>query len=391
MMSAPWQRWLWIGLAVALHLLGLSRGGWRDSAAPSATFAVPQPAPPPAATAAPVCQEEIIDPQFVVPSLHVSSLCELRDGGLAAAWYGGTREGARDVAVYFATRQAGEAGLWSPPRALVTRHTAAQETFRFVKKVGNPLLFAGADGRLCLLYVSIAVGGWSGSSLNFKESFDSGLTWTSSRRLGLSPLFNVSELVKNGPVPLADGGWAVPIYHELCGKFPELLWLRAAPDGLRAGKSHAFGGHTAFQPALVALDARRALLFCRAAGPVRQVFLARTADGGDHWSEPRPLGLPNPDSGLDALRLKDGRLLLAFNDTPTDRHNLRLALSGDEGITWRRAATLADEPGAEFSYPFLLQTRDGLVHVTYTWKRRGIKHVCFNLAWLDEQARRSSP
>jgi predicted neuraminidase len=94
---------------------------------------------------------------------------------------------------------------------------------------------------------------------------------------------------------------------------------------------------------------------------------------------------------LDTVRLSDGRLLLAFNDTTADRENLRLALSCDEGNTWRRARTLAKEPGAEFSYPFLLQTSDGLVHVTYTWKRRNIRHVTFNLNWLDAPAGGKNP
>jgi predicted neuraminidase len=105
----------------------------------------------------------------------------------------------------------------------------------------------------------------------------------------------------------------------------------------------------------------------------------------------RPSDLQHPDSGLDAVRLSDGRLLLAFNDTTTGRDNLRLALSSDEDVTWRRARTLAEEPGAEFSYPFLLQTSDGLVHVSYTWKRRNIRHVTFNLAWLDAQAEGKHP
>ena len=81
--------------------------------------------------------------------------------------------------------------------------------------------------------------------------------------------------------------------------------------------------------------------------------------------------------------------MLAFNDSIAGRSNLRLAVSDDAGRTWKRLATLAEEPGAEFSYPFLLQTRDGKIHLVYTWKRKGIKHVAFNAAWLD--ARQSAP
>src|ERR1019366_4926150 len=160
--------------------------------------------------------------------------------------------------------------------------------------------------------------------------------------------------------------------HEAFGKFPELLWLHPGSVRVEAVKSRAFGGRSAFQPALVALTPQRALLLCRAAGNVPEIYATLTSDAGRHWTAPQLSGLPNPNSGLDALRLGDGRLLLAFNDTVSGRENLRLALSSDQGVTWRRVRMLAEEPGAELSYPFLLQTSDGRVHVTFPWKRRNI-------------------
>ena len=377
--------WLLVLIVLGLHFAPALHDGWRVSAEPHSEFIAPRSDSSRETSTPALCREEFIDPLFTTRSVHVSSLCELPGGRLAAVWYGGTREGARDVAVYFATREPAARSGWSEPRVLVSPASAARETFRFVRKVGNPLLFSGANGDLELLYVSIGIGGWSGSSLNYKRSSDQGQTWSQSQRLGLSPFFNLSELVKNGPSPLAGGGWVVPIYHETIGKFPELLWLRAGSGRAEAVKSRPFGGRDAFQPALAVLDRRRALLLCRAPGKVRRIFAARTEDAGRHWSEPEPTSLPNLDSGLDLLRLNDGALLLAFNDSGKGRENLRLAVSRDDGVTWRRAATLAEEPGAEFSYPFLLQTSDGLVHLTYTWKRRGIKHVTFNLAWLDAQ------
>ena len=83
--------------------------------------------------------------------------------------------------------------------------------------------------------------------------------------------------------------------------------------------------------------------------------------------------------------MRDGRLLIVFNDSVSGRENLRLAISRDEGRTWAGVATLADEPGADFSYPFLMQARSGEVHLVYTWKREAIKHVTFNTAWIDER------
>jgi predicted neuraminidase len=385
-MSTARQCSIWIALALALHLAPALRDGWHSGGAPQVEFAVRDAVLRRTAAEPPMCREEFVSSPIATAFTHVSSLCELGDGRVAAVWCGGSREGAADVAVWFATRGPLESDKWSLPQPIVTRESAAQETFRFVRKIGNSLLIPEKDGRLSLLYVSVGVGGWSGSSLNLKQSLDGGRTWSPSRRLGLSPCFNVSELVKNNAQPLTDGGWAVPIYHETFGKFPELLWLPPRPGRAEPVKSRPFGGRTAFQPALVALDSQHALLLCRAAGSVPEIFITRTKDAGRHWTAPQPSGLPNPDSGLDAVRLSDGRLLLAFNDTTVGRDNLRLALSGDEGVTWHRARTLAEESGAEFSYPFLLQTSDGLVHVSFTWKRQNIRHVTFNRAWLDAQA-----
>ncbi len=377
--------WLLIAAAILLH--GLP---WLRPQPHSARFL---PAAEPSRPAqpgepAPIFAEELINPDSAPRMSHVASLCELPEGRLAAAWYAGSREGARDVAICLATRERGQSS-WTPPRAILTPDQAARELHRRVRKVGNPVIFADAAGKLRLLYVSINVGGWSGSSLNLTTSTDGGLTWTPSQRLTLSPFFNISELVRNRPVPGADGSWAVPIYHECLGKFPELLWLRDTPDGPWATKSRITGGRSFLQPSLAALSTNAALAFLRACGPRQHVSVARTDDAGRTWSAPEFLDLPNPDSGLAALRLADGRLLLAFNDSTRGRENLRLAVSEDKGRTWKRLATLAEEPGAEFSYPFLLQTRDGMVHLAYTWKRKGIKHAAFSTAWID--ARQSLP
>jgi predicted neuraminidase len=246
------------------------------------------------------------------------------------------------------------------------------------------VIFADSTGVLRLLYVTITVGGWSGCSLNLTTSADEGLTWTPSRRLTLSPFFNISELVKSPPVALADGGWAVPIYNEFIGTFPELLWLRNSAGGFHATKSRIAGCWVGFQPALATLSSNAALAFLRDRGPQKKIKVARTADAGRTWTSPAALDLPNADSAISALRLTNGQLLLAFNDSRTGRENLRLAVSVDEGRTWTRVATLAAEAGTSFSYPFMIQVGDGHVHLVYTWKGKAVKHVEFNAAWLDE-------
>ena len=106
-----------------------------------------------------------------------------------------------------------------------------------------------------------------------------------------------------------------------------------------------------------------------------------SSSGGRSWSAAALTSLPNPNAGIEALGLADGRILMVFNpreqgnDWWVGRDRLDLALSGDGGHTRRTVATLEDEPGQEFSYPAAIQTRDGLVHLTYTYKRSHIRHV----------------
>jgi len=390
MKRVPVSGWLAAALAVVLHLAPRGgAGGTPVSKIHPGRWSVPPSAPAPMATPRQVTER--IPPGTGIASVHVASLAEVSPGTIAAAWYGGSREGARDVAIFLSTRTLGSTNGWTLPAVILDQPMAQRELDRFIKKVGNPLIFSTGRGDLELLYVSIAVGGWSGSSLNWKSSADGGRTWTPSRRLVLSPFFNISELVKNQPVPLEGGGWMVPIYHELFGKFTELLWLGVPGAPATAMRSRAFGGRTAFQPAVVPLASEEALLLCRTAGTQTEVFGSRSRDGGLHWTPPIPAGLPNPGSGLDAIRLSDGRILAAINDSRSGRDSLRLVVSPDGGRTWQRGAVVASEPGAEFSYPFLLQTADGSIHLAYTWKREFIQYHEFNAAWLDASIGKEAP
>ncbi|MCF8145060.1 MAG: exo-alpha-sialidase [Deltaproteobacteria bacterium] len=335
-------------------------------------------------SAAPFMIREFISPDSGTGMVHVGSICELPRGGLAAAWYGGTREGARDVAVFLSLKGPEDAS-WSRPKTIMDRASASRDLSRYVKKVGNPLLFSGPGERLWLIYVTIAVGGWSGSSLNVTWSDDNGATWTRSRRLTLSPFFNISELVRNRPLSMSNGGFAVPIYHEFLGYFPEMLWLQPPLKGpeIHFTKSRMTGGQRFIQPSVVALGPFAARAFYRSRAHEKAIGTAATEDAGASWSEPRPLSLPNPDSGLDALLLSDQRILLAFNDSTVNRENLRLAVSDDQGRRWTRIATLDSAPKGEFSYPYMIRTQDGRIHLVYTWNRKRIRHIVLNAAWID--------
>jgi predicted neuraminidase len=329
------------------------------------------------------------------PFAHCPSLVALTDGRLACAWYAGSREGGQDVAIWWAESAAADVAAgrsaWGPPRAVVDRGSAAADLERFVAKVGNSVAFTDGEGRPWIVFVSIAVGGWSGSSLNACCSNDGARTWEPAARLSLSPFLNVSELVRSAPVVLEDGGIGLPVYHECLGKFPEMLWLR--PDGTRlvATKSRMAGGRSLIQPTVVPLDGSRAVALLRNHSRSHRVAMQVTADGGRSWSEPAPTPLPNPDASVAAVRLSDGRLLVAFNDSDKDRDNLRLAVSdavgdGLAGIReWRRIATLESEPGERFAYPYMIQDAAGRVHLAYSWKMRRIRHAVFNESWIAAQ------
>jgi predicted neuraminidase len=107
---------------------------------------------------------------------------------------------------------------------------------------------------------------------------------------------------------------------------------------------------------------------------VGRICLAESADDGRTWTTARQTSLPNPNAGIDAVKLADGRVLLAYNHTPKGRSPLNLAVSADDGDTWQMRRVLESEPG-EYSYPAVIQAGNGEVHVTYTWRRERIKHV----------------
>ena len=202
-----------------------------------------------------------------------------------------------------------------------------------------------------------------------KRSEDSGISWSPATRL---PDGQVGP-IKNKPWLLADG-------RLLCGSSTEdqgsrvhmewtadlgKTWQRTQP--LNDGKTmHAI------QPTILQHGANRLQILCRGRGTGR-IVQAWSDDAGRTWSEMTVAELPNPNSGIDGVTLRDGRHLLVYNHTPRGRSPLNVAISED-GRNWQAAMVLEEAPG-EFSYPAVIQTKDGLVHIAYTWKRQRIKHV----------------
>ena len=203
-----------------LTLLAYAWPAWtRFSTAPmTSTSFSPLTRSEPSTNHTPFMDQDFISPGTGSGMVHVGSICEMPDGALGAVWYGGTREGAKDVAIFFSKKHPfsnkypsskkhpfskKHQGInipWSTPRIIVDRASATRELNRYIRKVGNPILFRGPGKHLWMIYVTITVGGWSGSSLNVKASRDSGLTWTDSRRPHPQPFFQYQR-TGQGPPP----------------------------------------------------------------------------------------------------------------------------------------------------------------------------------------------
>jgi alpha-L-rhamnosidase len=103
------------------------------------------------------------------------------------------------------------------------------------------------------------------------------------------------------------------------------------------------------------------------------IYESWSTNNGYNWSPIAATALPNPNSGIDAVQLKDGRSMLIYNNSPKNRYPINIAVSPD-GHSWKMALVVEATHG-ELSYPAIIQTDDGLVHITYTWKRQRIRHV----------------
>ncbi len=340
---------------------------------PPARFAAPQTVARPTTSAG--LQRELLF--AAAPSAHASSLTELSDGRIAAAWYAGAYEGAEGVRIWFSTKD----GMgWTNPRVIADGVTTIAATRIGARTLGNPIIHFQSR-RLHLWYVSVAFGGWSVSSINHSVSDDLGETWSAPRKLVTSPFFNISTLVRARPVALEGDEIGLPVYHELAAKRAE--WLRLDSEGRVLGKVRIPSERAALQPAVAPIDATRAIALMRASAG--RLIVANTDDGGASWNPAASLDIENHDTSVAVLRLASGRLLLAANPG-RGRAILQLFVSPDHGHTWHSAKIIEqDTTGAlEYSYPSLLQTRDGQIHLSYTFRRQTIAHTTFDEAMLDE-------
>jgi predicted neuraminidase len=292
------------------------------------------------------------------PSCHASTIVQTKSG-LVAAFFGGEHERAPDVGIWV-SRNAGSG--WSP----------VTEVANGIQPTGprlpcwNPVLFQPKAGPLMLFYkVGPTPQSWWGMLIT---STDDGKTWSAPRKLP----DGIIGPAKDKPIQLSDGSILSPSSTEGHGNLIHLetstdlgaTWTKSDPlnDGKKIGL---------IQPTLLDHGGGLIQLLCR--NRHGNIFQAWSHDNGKSWQDMGLTDLPNPNSGIDAVQLKDGRSLLVYNDSPTDRSPLNVAISND-GKTWKSVIVLEDDD-AQFSYPAVIQTADGLVHITYTWERKSIAHA----------------
>jgi predicted neuraminidase len=310
------------------------------------------------------------------PSAHASTIVETR-GGLVAAWFGGTRERDPDVGIWVSRH---DAGTWTAP--IEVANGVQPDGKRY--PCWNPVLFQAARGPLVLFYkVGPSPDAWWGL---VRTSTDEGRTWSQAAKLPdgiLGPIrakpvaLSTTDLLAGSSTE--NDGWIVHM-ERYSGDY-SLASLGSADAWQNTGPLNTAAEFGAIQPTILVHGSSSIQILCR----TRQSVIAESwsQDGGRTWSAMKATPLPNPSAGIDSVHLADGRFLLVYNPTATSRAKLDIAVSPD-GKSWKHAVSLEDATSGEYSYPAMIQTRDGRVHVTYTWRRERIKHVVLDPKRIEQ-------
>ncbi|MGE5421010.1 MAG: sialidase family protein [Chloroflexota bacterium] len=316
-----------------------------------------------------VKSEFIYNPEDVTfPSCHASTIIQTKKG-LMAAWFGGTAEKNPDVGIWVSTYAKGR---WSKPAEVVNGIQHKDKRY----PTWNPVLFNTGSSILLFYKAGPSPSAWWGEMMT---SGNNGKTWSRPCRLPE----DIYGPVKNKPVMLQTGELICPSSTENNGW--RLHMEFTSDEGRTWERTGALNGKEtgAIQPSVLFHEGGKLQLVCRSRSAA--ILTSWSQDNGRTWTPLVPTSLPNPNSGIDAVTLKDGRQLVIYNHIKNGRHMLNAAISKD-GLEWEAAALLENEaPGNEFSYPAIIQTSDGMVHITYTWKRKLIKHVVMDPSMIESR------
>lgn len=325
--------------------------------------------------------EQVFDYTAQTGQAHSPAIM-LNEHGFRILWFEGSAEAQSDVDVWGVQLTAEPAGWRTGERHRVISRADLGSGFeprQLVVTLGNTIEHEGEHNHAFATVVS--VGGWAMASV---ADVTLGGVPQSARKLNLSPFLNRSHLVKSPMVRFADGSWGLPAYFEMGATYGTLV--RFSPDGRVRDQARMTGrGHKPIQPMIVPLSETRAVAFLRDFDPSGGLLVSRTEDGGQTWTRVESTQIPNPSAPVAALRLANGRILMAMNDDAAGADRLRLAVSSDDGTTWRSIKTLEDD-GGDARYPMLRRLASGEIALAYSHgTKRGIRAFVFNDAWVDAQ------
>ena len=313
-----------------------------------------------------IITDEFIFDQASFPESHAATI-EETPKGLVAAWFGGTKERNPDVEIWVSRKVKGK---WTQPVSVANGIQSAKLRY----PCWNPVLYQVPGGELLLFYkVGPKPSDWKGW---LKTSKDGGETWSEPKAMPdgfIGPVKNKPVLIGKKKLisPSStenDGG---KLHFEISEDFGK-TWRMVGP--INDGKTY-----NTIQPTIFKYKDGRLQMLARSKS--RAMTESWSADKGETWSPLVLSSLPNNASGFDGVPLKDGRQLLVYNhvlppgkESKGPRTPLNVALSKD-GKTWYASLILEDSPISQYSYPSVIQGKDGMIHIVYTWRRKKIKYV----------------
>lgn len=307
------------------------------------------------------------------PAHHCSTLCEAPNGDLLCLWYGGSYESAEDQVLFLARRKK-DARAWDAPTVLLSNPG---------QPPGNAIMFKDGRGRVWVVWGRMESSrplrrgsGWGECRLFFRTSEDSGHTWSADQEWPDT----YRTLPRNVPLTLKTGEMLLPMTGE-SGDEDGAFFFITKDHGATWARSSVIPKGS--QPTLAQRADGSLLAYLRNEPRLLQ---SESRDGGRTWSPPTPSPFRNPGAGVAMAQLANGHFVLVFNDDEEERTPLSITRSTDGGATWSEPLKLEANPG-EYSYPCVIQTSDGRIHVSYTYRRYTMMHVEFDEGWMEHLKR----
>ncbi|MEW1843613.1 sialidase family protein [Nonomuraea angiospora] len=316
------------------------------------------------------CRQDVAAPDPNVPKVHAAAIAQAPTGDILTVYYGGTSEGAPNQALYLSRLAVGKK-TWSKPEVVFDEPGKAD---------GNPVLWS--DGkRLYLFFVTIEGHGWEQAPIRLITSDDGGHTWSEPASIRKE----WGWMVGTNPIRMSNGEVLLPIYDEAESSSGFYVFSQDMSSWKAYPEEHTSWIRTAkssIQPTVVEVEPGKLVAYMRTGDGA--IYKSVSTDFARTWSAPVAEPIGNPNSRIAALKLDNGKLVLAYNPWVEHRSPMRVSLSPDKGRTWENSVDVEAQSGPQFTYPVMTQSADGFIHMVYSYNRNNIRHVVFNESYLRD-------